>query len=155
RSFAGCQAVDYVASITCMTTAQDVPTAAELRPLVSLLGRLEGAFVAEFDRRVDDSPFCALSLAHARNVLQHLTDGELRASALVTRSGVTKQAISQQLAQLERAGYVCIAPDPADQRARLVALTATGRSALAEAQRIMNEIECDWSTHLGGTDEMA
>lgn len=52
--------------------------------------------------------------------------------------GVTKQAASQMLGELERKGYVSRAEHPSDRRARLVVLTARGvectRAATAAAR---------------------
>ncbi|GAB2609137.1 MarR family winged helix-turn-helix transcriptional regulator [Pseudactinotalea suaedae] len=118
-------------------------------PLVSMLSRLEAAYLAEFDHRLRTSEFCSLSLAHSRNVLRHLGDGPQRASNLVELSGVTKQAISQQIVQLERVGLVRTEPDPADQRARLVVLTERGGRAMELVRKTFRDIEEDWGRHLG------
>ena len=124
-------------------------------PLVALLGRSEAAFNAEFDRRLKGSEFCALSLAHSRNVLRHLGSGPQRASQLVTRCDVSKQAISQQIALLEREGYLESTPDPTDQRARILALTAKGQRAQQLVEAMFIEIEDDWATQLGARDAAA
>lgn len=118
-------------------------------PFVTMLTRLEAAFLAEFDQRLEDSEFCSLSFAHARNVLRHLGTEPRRASDLVEAAGVTKQAISQQVAQLERAGLVRCETDPADQRARLVVLTEPGERALELVRDTFVEIEQAWSERLG------
>lgn len=118
-------------------------------PLVALLGRAEAAFEAEFDRRLKETPFCSLSLAHARNVLQHLADGPLRASQLVTACEVTKQALSQQISHLERGGYLIASPDPADSRARLLSLTPQGARAHDVVRSVFAEIETSWADQLG------
>lgn len=118
-------------------------------PLVALLGRGEAAFVAEFDRRVRETTFCALSLAHSRNVLRHLSAGPMRASQIVAVGDVSKQAISQQLAHLEANGYVAIEPDPCDQRARIVSLTAKGRDAQVLVRELFGQIERDWEALIG------
>jgi DNA-binding MarR family transcriptional regulator len=118
-------------------------------PMVAMLARIEACFEAEFDRRITDTEFCSLSLAHSRNVLRHLGAGPQRASRLVELAGVTKQAISQQLAQLARDGYVAIEGDPADHRARLVGLTDRGRRAQRVVRRLFAEIEHDWAGLLG------
>jgi DNA-binding MarR family transcriptional regulator len=55
-----------------------------------------------------------------------------RPSALAQRSGVTKQAMSQLIRELEARGYVEQALDPADTRAKIVRLTRRG-VALREA----------------------
>jgi DNA-binding MarR family transcriptional regulator len=98
-------------------------------PLVRLLHRAEIAYVAEFDRRLADTAYTSLTLAHSRGVLRHLGDGPVRASRLVDECGVSKQAVSQQIAQLEAAGYVAVTADPSDARARVVTLTERGAAA--------------------------
>ena len=118
-------------------------------PLVALLGQAHDRFEAEFDRRITATPFCALSLAHARNVLRHLGDTPRRASSFIADCGVTKQAVSQQIAHLESNGYVKVVPDPADHRARLLSLTAKGRRAQRAVEQLLADIEADWSSTLG------
>ena len=118
-------------------------------PLVALLGGLVAGFEAEFNRRIHDTDMCALSLAHSRNVLRHLARGPLRAARIVELSGVSKQAVSQQVAHLVRNGYVTVEPDPTDQRARTVALTARGEEAQRLVKRLFREIERDWAGVVG------
>ncbi len=117
-------------------------------PLVAQLGQAHDAFEREFDRRLARSEFSGLSLAHSRNVLRHL-GRPMRASAIVGRCGLTKQAVSQQLAHLERHGYVQVSPDPGDHRARLVSLTERGRAAQRTVVRTFAEIERDWAGLVG------
>ena len=121
-------------------------------PLVALLGRSEAAFIAEFDRRIRESAFCALSLAHSRNVLRHLADGPLRASRIVERCDVSKQAISQQITHLEANGYVRVEVDPDDHRARVISLTDKGARAQEVVRGLFDEIEHDWAQALGEDD---
>lgn len=132
-------------------SAPQSSTGTDAAPLVSLLGRAEAAYVAEFDRRLRDSEFCALSLAHSRNVLRHLADGSRRASQIVTECEVTKQAVSQQIAHLERQGYLTAEPDPSDQRARLLHLTDRGRAAQCFVARLFDQLDAEWAAHLGPT----
>ena len=67
-------------------------------------------------------------------VNQHLIAGPLTIGALAERLGVTQQAASKSVADLERRGYVERAPDPDDARARLVGLTDRGRGVIAAAR---------------------
>lgn len=129
------------------------PVRGEVRvPLVALLGRLEASFVAEFDRRLRSSPFATLSLAHSRNVLRHLGAGPRRASQIVAVADVSKQALSQQITHLERAGYLRTEPDPSDSRARLLVLTERGVAAQAYVKAAFVDIENDWAALLGEED---
>ncbi len=125
------------------------------RPLSSVLRHAEMLFVAEFEERIAASDFADLSLAHAANVLRFLHDGPRRASQFVGSCGVSKQAVSQQIAQLEKNGYITSIPDPQDQRARILALTERGEAAQVEIQRIFKAIEKTWTRHLGAEDATA
>lgn len=114
-------------------------------PLVALLGHAHDALERDFDARLRQTEFADLSLAHSRNVLRHLShDDCCRASQLAERSGISKQALSLQIAQLERAGYVVVQADPSDRRARHVALTARGRSAQRAVGRVLREVDAQW-----------
>ena len=118
-------------------------------PLVNLLARAQASFVADFETRLRDSEIEGLSLAHSANVLRHLSEGPRRAREIVDRCGVTKQAVSQQIAHLERNGYVAVEPDAQDQRARIVSLTAKGECAQAVVGRLFEEVERDWAERIG------
>jgi DNA-binding MarR family transcriptional regulator len=118
-------------------------------PLCALLGRLEALFVAEFEDRLADAGFPDLSLAHSANVLRYLDSGCQRPAQIAGEASVTKQAISQQIAYLQRHGYVAVGPDPHDSRAREVVLTAKGRRAQRVAQGLFAEIESDWGSRAG------
>ena len=54
---------------------------------------------------------------------------------LAARLGVSQQAASKSVADLERRGYVRREADPADGRARHAALTARGEAAIAAGRR--------------------
>lgn len=122
-------------------------------PLVRLLHRAETAYVAEFDRRLAETAYTSLTLAHSRGVLRHLGGGPVRASRLVDDCGVSKQAVSQQIAQLEAAGYVAVTADPSDARARVVTLTERGAAAQQTVHHLFVQIEADWARRIG-SDEL-
>jgi DNA-binding MarR family transcriptional regulator len=125
---------------------------AEELPLGALLHRVAAFFAADVDRRLAASEFSDLSLAPTRNVLRHLGDGPLRASQIVDRCEVSKQAVSQQIAHLERAGYLSASPDPRDLRARILTLTERGARALVLARLLFAEIEQEWARQIGAED---
>ena len=78
--------------------------------------------------------------AHAA-VFQYLDDTGTTVSTLAARAQMTKQAMAELVAHLERHGYVVRVPDPADRRAKLVQPTATGREVVAIAQELVPEVE--------------
>lgn len=63
-------------------------------------------------------------------VFQHLQAGGCSISELARRLGVTQQAASKQVADLERRGLARRAAHPSDRRTRLVELTPLGRRAI-------------------------
>ncbi len=90
----------------------------------------------------------AVRPAHAA-VFQYLDDTGTTVSTLAARAQMTKQAMAELVAHLERHGYVVRVPDPADRRAKLVQPTATGRQVVAIAQELVPEIEEQIDTTLG------
>ncbi|UKD57308.1 MarR family transcriptional regulator [Amycolatopsis sp. FU40] len=82
------------------------------------------------------SVLAELGLTHAGLIVLHLLgEGPLAQRALARRCEVTDQTMSRTLERLSREGFVARAPDPADSRRRLVAITAAGREVHARAVR--------------------
>jgi DNA-binding MarR family transcriptional regulator len=79
-----------------------------------------------------------------------LVAGGLHASDLADRLRVSRQAVAQAVAALERHGYVARAPDPVDARARIIELTARGRQALQVMRSNAVALEKRWHEVLGG-----
>src|SRR5580693_10546373 len=73
-----------------------------------------------------------------------LATGGLHASDLADRLRVSRQAVAQAVAALERHGYVTRAPDPVDARARIIELTARGRQALQVMRSSAVALEKRW-----------
>ena len=82
-------------------------------------------------------------------VLVPLAAGGQHASDLADRFGVSRQAVAQAIAALERHGYVTRVPDPADARARLIELTPRGRQALRVMRSNALDLEKRWQGILG------
>ena len=70
-----------------------------------------------------------LAKAHAL-VFTHLDEGGTRPAEIARRSGISRQAVGQTIAQMRELGLVKLANDPTNRRARLVQPTAKGRKAL-------------------------
>jgi DNA-binding MarR family transcriptional regulator len=82
-------------------------------------------------------------------VFQHLVAGPVSIGTLAERLGVSQQAASKSVADLERRGYVNRAPDPGDARARLVALTARGTAAVEGGRRHRAALVAELASALG------
>jgi DNA-binding MarR family transcriptional regulator len=86
--------------------------------------------------------------AQAR-VFQRIGPAGSRVTDLAEQAGVTKQTVGFLVDQLERAGYVERAPDPADGRVRLVRITGRGARCVRASLGIVAEVEAEWAAHLG------
>src|SRR5271165_5709679 len=78
-----------------------------------------------------------------------LAAGGLHASDLADQLKVSRQAVAQAIAALERHGYVTRVPDPVDARARLIELTPRGRKALRVMRSHALDLEKRWEQTLG------
>jgi len=78
-----------------------------------------------------------------------LAAGGLHASDLADRLRVSRQAVAQAIAALERHGYITRVPDPVDARARIIELTPRGRQALRVMRSNALDLEMRWERVLG------
>ena len=78
-----------------------------------------------------------------------LAAGGLHASDLADQLGVSRQAVAQGIAALERHGYVTRVPDPVDARAQIIELTPRGRQALRVMRSNAVDLEKRWEHVLG------
>jgi len=76
-------------------------------------------------------------------------DAGSRLTDLAERSGLTKQAVSEVIPELEALGYLTREPDPRDRRAKIIKLTPKGRDACLTGRRLFAEIEAEWAEQFG------
>ena len=72
-----------------------------------------------------------------------------RTTSLAQRAGITKQAISQLIRELEKRGYVEQIPDSTDTRAKIVRLTKRGVALYAACEKARNELQATVIAKLG------
>ena len=72
-----------------------------------------------------------------------------RITVLAQRAGVSKQAMGQLVADLEKRGYVERVPDPEDGRATIVKFTEQGWQLLQDAYQVKLAIEAEYTAVLG------
>ena len=83
------------------------------------------------------------------SVLRNLGEEGSRPTELAARAGVTRQAITKIVDELERLDMVRRAPDPHDGRGVIVRYTDRGRAGLQIARKRMLALEQDYATRLG------
>jgi DNA-binding MarR family transcriptional regulator len=82
-------------------------------------------------------------------VFQQLVEGPRPVGEIAENLGVTSQAISKMVRELEGLGYVERVADPADARVRRVALTARGRTAIQAGRDLRARINRELADALG------
>ena len=83
------------------------------------------------------------------NLLPHIDLEGTRISDLAARVGVTKQAVSQLVDDLQEWGVVERVPDPDDARARRVVFTPNGRDGLFEGLLVLRAMEEELAGGIG------
>ena len=116
---------------------------------LSLVSLFAGwALADELQRRLADEGFADLRFADGF-VFQQLVPGPATIGALAAAAGVSQQAASKAVADLERRGYVRREADPADRRTRCVALTSRGEAAVAAGRRHRAALDEELARRLG------
>ena len=115
----------------------------------------------------DEMAGCGLSVARTKVLRRLCEQGPTRQSVLAANCALSPHSITNLVDGLERLGLAERRPDPVDRRAKLVAITDAGRTALYAAnatwERLLTQIfgslsEADRETLLrllGNLDEAA
>ncbi|WP_327586436.1 MarR family winged helix-turn-helix transcriptional regulator [Nonomuraea sp. NBC_00507] len=117
-------------------------------PLPTLLTQAKDIALGRLHQRLADEGFEGIRYVHG-SVFRFIDAEGSRLTTLAERSGLTKQAISELVGELEDQGYVERVPDAGDRRAKIIRLTDQGTMAQVAAARILADIEQRWSRHLG------
>jgi len=93
---------------------------------------------------------------HQSRALRVIGDaGPLRPSEVAERLGIVARSATDAVSGLVSSGFVERRTDPADGRAQLLALSESGRTALAEVDRIRAEVGRDFFGRLPEGDRAA
>jgi DNA-binding MarR family transcriptional regulator len=120
----------------------------EERPLPAVLGELKERAIEELHARLGDEGYPDIRPGHGCVFRFIEVDGS-RLTQLAVRAGMTKQAVGEVVADLERLGYIERVPDPDDGRAKIIRLSARGWEAQGAALRIFADIERRWARTVG------
>ena len=106
------------------------PTTIDLPTLVSLAGTTANAHLLD---QLHEAGFDGIRISHGY-VIQYLVEGEPTIGELADRLGITQQAVSKTVAELESLGYVSRRVDAGDSRVRRVTLSDRGHAMLAQSR---------------------
>lgn len=114
-----------------------------------LLLEARRSLASELDADLAERGYPDLRPGHAALFLSVDRRSGSRLTDLAEHTRLTKQAMMSMVDDLEGRGYVRRVPDPADARAKLVRLTASGRRAAAECRRAIQGLEQRTRRQLG------
>ena len=83
------------------------------------------------------------------NVMPHISPAGIRLTDLAARANMTKQAMAELVAEIERRGYLQRAADPADRRAKIIKFTDQGWATVNLALSALGELEAEIAGRLG------
>lgn len=116
------------------------------------VGRLLNRAIARFEARVlailADVGFADVRLAHV-GLTRNLDFEGTRATEMATRATMTKQAMSELVAQCEAIGLVMRTQDPSDARAKVVRFTPRGLEFMEGFRRAVLLAQDEMSAELG------
>jgi DNA-binding MarR family transcriptional regulator len=128
------------------------------RPVYQLSGRpmqmgllLKLPYVAlerHLTRRLHELGFAELRPAHYA-VFQSLRPEGSRLTELAERAGMTKQSMGYLVDYLEGHGYLQRVPDPQDQRAQLIRVTAKSKTLDEAVETVLEELHDAWAARVG------
>ncbi|MCF3630434.1 MarR family transcriptional regulator [Thalassospiraceae bacterium LMO-SO8] len=81
--------------------------------------------------------------------LTSLDGGGTSIAELARRVGVTRQAMHQQIGEMEKAALVELVDSPTDRRVKLVKLSLLGRTLDRKAAQAIDALERDLSSRIG------
>ncbi len=133
---------------TAQRTGSDAAAAATPRPLPPMMAEVKDRAIEVLHERLRERGFGDIRPGHGC-VFRFMEGEGVRMTEIAERAHMTKQAVGEVVADLERLGYVERVPDPGDGRAKIIRFTDRGETAYSEGRRIFGEIEADWAERLG------
>ncbi|GGK74321.1 MarR family winged helix-turn-helix transcriptional regulator [Mangrovihabitans endophyticus] len=135
-----------------MSNAGNSPT----HPLESDFGWTLGVVAKAYRRIAHDAVRRLPGGPRGYHILAAVSDGQPPSQlALAQLLGLDKSVLVHLLDQLEEAKLVARRPDPADRRARQIAITAKGRRTLTRSREMLDAAEAEITAGLSASDVRA
>ncbi|HET7545123.1 MAG TPA: MarR family transcriptional regulator [Polyangiaceae bacterium] len=99
--------------------------------------------------KVNELPLAIRLRTSHTNLFPHLDFDGVRITELARRLDISKQAVSQTIAELELMDVVETIPDPSDGRARLARFTEKGKLAIMQGLGVLRELESEMERSIG------
>ncbi len=120
-----------------------------MRPLPALIALSFAQISTGLMREVRAAGYKDLRLHHFMNVFRFMSGQGDRPAELARQAGVTPQAMSAVLGELEGLGYIRREPDPIDRRSQVVQWADRGLQAGQIAEGYFAKLEAEWASIVG------
>jgi DNA-binding MarR family transcriptional regulator len=137
-----------VANLTQTARESVARTPGTWTPLPVLLEFVADELFVEFRRRLVEAGHSVIRPGHGC-VFRFVDEGGSRLTDLAETAGLTKQAVGEVVADLERLGYVERGADPQDGRAKVIRLTDLGADAQRTGLAIFRDLERELGERYG------
>lgn len=117
-------------------------------PLARLLGLALDSLSRQLQERIQEAGFTDQRMAH-NAVFAHVPPEGITLAELARRAGMTKQAMSELVVDLEAKGYLTRRSGDHDKRTKVIELTHRGWEAVHTALAAFEEIERNLESELG------
>jgi DNA-binding MarR family transcriptional regulator len=117
-------------------------------PLARLLALALDDLSRQLQERISEAGFTDQRMAH-NAVFAHIPPEGITLAELARRAGMTKQAMSELVADLESKDYLSRRPDDRDRRTKIIELSDRGWSAMRAALAAFTAIEHGLEQKLG------
>jgi len=125
-----------------------VPHPEQDAPLARLLGLAARQMAADLNDKLLEAGATGQRDSW-NNVMPHIPPAGIRLTDLAARANMTKQAMAELVAEIERRGYLQRAADPADRRAKIIKFTDQGWATVNLALSALGELEAEIAGRLG------
>lgn len=119
-------------------------------PLARLLALALDRLSRQLQERIKEAGFTDQRMAH-NAVFTHIPPEGITLAELARRAGMTKQAMSELVTDLEAKGYLTRRSDDRDKRTRIIELSERGWAAVSTALAAFEEMERDLEGELGAS----